>query len=190
MSPFEYATGLVSIVIGLAFARVLGGIGVFITARDRTPSDWFVASWCVVILVNLGGWWVAVWNTMQRQTEIEFATLLAVILATSLLYLASSVLVFSARIDGGPGETPSDPIPRAAFFYCLGAHFAVVVAMGFTFRINAPVVDLLETAALAAAAVAGAAAKRPRVRGLHLIIWMLLLFWMLADNTPRIALTD
>ncbi len=45
MTPFEYATGLFSIVIGLGVARVLGGIGTFITTRDRSASDWIVASW-------------------------------------------------------------------------------------------------------------------------------------------------
>ena len=189
MTPFEYATGLVSLVIGLAVARVLGGIGTFITARERSASDWFVASWCIVILVNLGGWWIAVWNTLQRQVEIEFAILLAVTLATSLLYLASFVLISVGPIEG-TRHARTFRIPGVAFFYCLGAHFAVVVAMGIAFDMNYDPQDLVETALVAAVAAAGAAAKGTRSRVLHLVIWMALLFAMLADNTPRIALSD
>jgi hypothetical protein len=189
MTPFEYATGLVSIVIGLAVARVLGGIGTFITAQVRSASDWIAASWCIVVLVNLGGWWIAVWNTLQQQVEIEFAILLAVILATSLLYLASYVLIASGPIDG-TRQARTFPTPGVAFFYCLSAHFAVVVAMLIAFDMNQDPRNMVETAIVAAVAAAGAAAKGPRSRVLHLVIWTVLLFTMLADNTPRIALPD
>ena len=187
MTPFEYATGLVSIVIGLAFARVLGRIGAFITEPERSASDWFAASWCIVVLVNLGGWWIAVWNSLQRQVEIGFAILLAVILATSLLYLASYVLIESGPTGGTP-HVRALLSPGTAFFYCLGAHFAVVVPLGIA--LDQPPQNLVETALVAAAAVAGAAARGTRSRVLHLVIWTALLFAMLADNTPGIAVPD
>jgi hypothetical protein len=189
MTPFEYATGLVSIVIGLAVARVLGGIGSFISARERSASDWFVASWCIVVLVNLGGWWIAVWNLLRRQIEIEFAILLAVTLATAFLYLASYVLIES-RPSGGTRHASAFVTPGTAFFCCLGAHFAVVVTMAIAFDMDQPPQDLVETAFVAAVATAGAAAKGTRSRVLHLVIWTALLFTMLADNTSRIALSD
>lgn len=187
MTAFEYATGLVSIVIGLAVARVLGGIGAFITARERSASDWFAASWCVVVLVNLGGWWVAVWNTLRQQVEVEFSILLAVTLATSLLYLASYVLLESRPI--GVTRPRELGTPGPAFFYCLGAHFAVVVAMVVPYDLAQEPQDVVETALVAAVAIAGAAARGPRSRVLHLVVWAAMLFAMLADNTPRIGLS-
>jgi hypothetical protein len=189
MTPFEYATGLFSIVIGLGVARVLGGIGTFITTRDRSASDWIVASWCAVILVNLGGWWIAVWIILQGQAEIDFAILLAVILATSLLYLATYVLTLGAPIDG-TRHARTYPVPRVQFYYCLGAHFAVVLAFQTAFDLINDPRNVVETAILAAVASAGAAAKSTRSRVLHLVIWTVLLFTLLADNTPRIALLD
>jgi hypothetical protein len=187
MTPFEYATGLVSIVIGLAVARVLGGIGTFIIAGKRSSSDWFVAAWCVVVLVNLGGWWIAVWNILHRKVEIEFAILLAGTLATALLFLASYVLIESRPV-GGAEHAREFAIPGPAFFYCLGAHFAVVVPIGIP--LDQDPVDLVETAMVGVVAVAGAAARSTRMRVLHLFIWAAMLVAMLADNTPRIALSD
>jgi hypothetical protein len=189
MTAFEYATGMVSIVIGLAVARVLGGIGSFISARERLAYDWFVAAWCIVVLVNLGGWWIAVWNLLHRQIEIEFSVLLAVTLATAFLYLASYVLI-EGRSVGGTQHAGAFVTPGAAFFCCLGAHFAVVVAMIYGFGMNQPREDVIETGFLAAVATAGAAAKGARTRVLHLVIWAALLFALLADNTSRIALSD
>ena len=57
MSAFEYASGLISIVVGMAVARVLGGIGNFSAANKRAASDWIVAAWCLALLLTLVGWW-------------------------------------------------------------------------------------------------------------------------------------
>jgi hypothetical protein len=47
MTAFEYGSGLISIVVGLAVARVLGGVGTFLGARERSVQDWIVAAWCL-----------------------------------------------------------------------------------------------------------------------------------------------
>ena len=115
MSPFEYASGLVSIVVGLGVARVLGGFGIFITARDRSASDWIVATWCIVVLINLAGWWIGTWNMLRPQGEIGLTVLWIVIAATSCLYLAAYVLAPGAPIDGSR-DRPDTQVPRAAFY--------------------------------------------------------------------------
>ena len=70
MTVFEYASGLISIVIGLAVARVLGGISNFIAAERRIGSDWIVASWCFALLITLVGWWLVGWYVLRGQAEI------------------------------------------------------------------------------------------------------------------------
>ena len=71
MTAFEYASGLISIVVGLAVARVLGGIGTFSVASERSVSDWIVASWCLTLLLTLVGWWMSAWTILRVQAEIE-----------------------------------------------------------------------------------------------------------------------
>ncbi len=114
---------------------------------------------------------------------------MAVTLATSLLYLASYVLIESRAVGGTP-HPREFATPGTAFFYCLGAHFAVVVTMIVTLDMAQEQQDIVETAFVAAVAIAGAAAKGTRSRVLHLVIWAAMLFAMLADNTSRIALHD
>jgi hypothetical protein len=90
-------------------------------------------------------------------------------------------------IDGS--RDPSNTqVPRAAFYYCLGAHFAVVCAMtifGFGGGRRDP--NSLQLGVLAAVAAAGPAARGYRNRALHLVIWAVLLLIMLVDRVPAIA---
>ncbi len=41
MTGFEYANGLISNVVGLGIARVLGGVGTFLCLENRTNFLWF-----------------------------------------------------------------------------------------------------------------------------------------------------
>ena len=80
---------LISIVVGLAIARVLGGIGTFMRQGNRSASDWIVAAWCLALVFGLVGWWWAGWTIFSDRTEIGVATLIVWLVATSLLYLAA-----------------------------------------------------------------------------------------------------
>ena len=66
MSVFEYASGLISIVVGLAIARILGGIGTFTGLEKRTAADWIVLSWSIALALNLVGWWIGGWIRYER----------------------------------------------------------------------------------------------------------------------------
>lgn len=47
MTVFEYSSALMAIVLGLSFARVMGGIGAFIIAEQRVLRDWIIVGWCL-----------------------------------------------------------------------------------------------------------------------------------------------
>jgi hypothetical protein len=132
MTVFEYASGLISIVIGLAVARVLGGIGTFIVARDRSVSDWIVAAWCVALIFVLVAWWMIGWLVLGGQTELAFTTLFLWVVASAFLYLAAFVLLPGAAIgEAGDPREHLRPL-RAAFYFCLAGHFGVVFLVVLT----------------------------------------------------------
>jgi len=47
MSPFEYLSVLISIVLALGMTRVLGGVGEMLQARARRRVYWVHAVWIV-----------------------------------------------------------------------------------------------------------------------------------------------
>jgi hypothetical protein len=181
LTAFEYGSGLISIVVGLAVARVLGGIGTFLGMRDRTSRDWIVAAWCLVVLLNLIFWWIAAWVMLHALSEIAPAVLVVFTLATALLYLAAFVLLLertAAPIE--PAHTGFD-LPQRPFFVCLAAHFMVM----FVYTMRTLPGDLpnlmasnLFMVGLIGTSLAGLWVETPRGHVLVLIAWAVCLAGM------------
>ena len=91
MDPFEYIVVLTSIVLGLAIARVIAGIGNIIQTRRRKRTYWVHIVWMVNLLLTITiVWWVAYrWRMQQQWTFFLFLWLL---LTPTLLYLISALM--------------------------------------------------------------------------------------------------
>jgi len=176
MTVFEYTSGLTSIVVGLAVARILGGISTFSSAGERSAQDWIVALWCLALLFTLVGFWMAGWVILRERTEIEFVTLFLWIVSTSFLYLAAAVLVPSTPIwEASEPRTKLHPL-RAAFYFYLAAHFgtvslAQVIAAEDPF-FGSLISSLLVTGIFIGVSALGAVAHSDRTRALHLAAWL------------------
>jgi hypothetical protein len=169
MTVFEYAGGLISIVVGLAIARVLGGIGIFIRAKNRSPSDWLIAAWCLALVFNMAGWWFAGWAMFSEKTEIGVGTLLVWLVATSLFYLAAYVLMPNTGLLSDSGaQARLAPIP-AAFYLCMAAHFGVGIGLAINVTGRGMTTTSIATASMAVVSAAGAAAKSNQARGWLLV---------------------
>ena len=183
MTAFEYASGLISIVIGLAIARVLGGIGGFLVARQRSTSDWIVAMWCLALLITMVAWWHVGWVTFRGRPEIDLGTSFAWIFATALFYLAVFVLVPNTLAQEYSSEVGTLRPPRPAFYLCLAAHFVAGSLVSEAIFESRGVI-LMSMMVLASAA--GAGAKSDRARAIHLGVW-LAVFAFLTATTPAIG---
>ena len=196
MSAFEYATGLISIVVGLAVARVLGGIGTFSAASERPASDWIVVSWCLALLLTMVGWWMTAWATLRGQAEYAFSTLSIWFVATALLYLAAYVLIPGTSIGSARGSGSSlRPLPSAFYLY-LAAHFAVAVLLGLTLESSvvadggpstAAIASLLPAALMTGLSALGAVLHSERDRALHLGAWLVVLVAVIGQSALTIG---
>jgi len=128
MTIFEYASGLISIVVALSIARVLGGLGAVLSTDRRTRADWIVGAWCVLLGLMMVSLWMRGWRVFREQTEISFSVLAVCMLITSLGYLSAYLLVPSplARRPGEAEET-GFRLPGRAFFACLALCNAVFI---------------------------------------------------------------
>ncbi len=195
MSVFEYASGLISIVVGLAVARVLGGIGTFSAASERAASDWVVASWCLALLLTMVGWWMSAWTTLRGQAEIGFSTLFIWIVATALLYLAAYVLIpGTSESASGPGSSLR-PV-RSAFYLYLAAHFGVAVLQQLTQQTfvvaeggpsTALIPSVVPAMIMGGVSAVGAALHSERNRALHLVVWLAALVVIIGQSGLTIA---
>jgi hypothetical protein len=89
MSPFDYLSVLISIVLGLGLTELLSNVHRLIQARDRVTFHWLPLVWSGLIFVVLVQWWWAAFG-LHRQLEWNFFFFLLILLIPVLLYLAAA----------------------------------------------------------------------------------------------------
>lgn len=94
MNPFDYLNVLISIILGLAIAKVLTGLATVITARERVDFYWPPVVWAIwIFFVAVQHWW-AQWGLRYTRpadwTFLDFSLLLLV--PVGLFLLAALVL--------------------------------------------------------------------------------------------------
>lgn len=140
MSPFDYLTILVSIVIGLAIANVLARLAVVITARERVDFYWPPVAWAIwLFFVAVQHWW-AQWS-VRHTREWNFGTFWLELLVPVLLFLLSA-LVLPEREENGRLDLGEWYFHNRAWFF--GILFLVPAAslaeeLARTGRIASPV---------------------------------------------------
>jgi len=71
MTPFEYLSVLVSIIIGLALTRLLSGAARLIQLRRRVRPHAITLGWMAFLfLANIQIWWVA----FERREESQWSS--------------------------------------------------------------------------------------------------------------------
>ena len=70
MSPFEYLSVLISIILALGMTRVLAGVGEMLQARSHRRIYWVHVLWIVnVFLYLVVAWWIFYrWRNQQPWT--------------------------------------------------------------------------------------------------------------------------
>ena len=91
MTPYEYLTVFISVVLGLAVVHLLSGVALLLDTRVRARPDWIHGVWTANVLVTT----VLVWWHNFRLTEITEWTLLFflnLVAYALVLYLLSGLL--------------------------------------------------------------------------------------------------
>jgi hypothetical protein len=98
LTPFDYLTVLVSIVMGLAIANVLTGLANVMLARERVGFYWPPVAWAVwLFFIEAQHWW-AQWGVHHTRVW-NFGTFLLELLVPVNLFLLSA-LALPARESG------------------------------------------------------------------------------------------
>lgn len=97
MNPFDYLNILISIVLGLAIARVLAGIATVISARERVDFYWPPLVWAIwLFILTAQHWWAEFGLRYTRNwTFADFVLLLLVPVGFYLL----AALVLPERLE-------------------------------------------------------------------------------------------
>jgi hypothetical protein len=121
MTPFEYASVILSVVMGLGLSHLLTAYVELIQARGRVRFYWVHTVWAVMIFaMGVLIWWAA-WG-LRGITVWNFFTFMLLLLEPVCIFVAAAFLV--PRLD--PGERLD---LREHFYGSRGAIFGAIAAL-------------------------------------------------------------
>lgn len=92
MDEFNYLSVPISIILGLAIAELLTGVGRVIQCRDRVKSYWLSLVWTGILLVtSIQSWWALF--GLRRMQDWNFFSFLIVLLHPLALFLLASLVL-------------------------------------------------------------------------------------------------
>jgi hypothetical protein len=99
MSPFDYLSVLISIVLGLSITQLLGGFAAMVRARDRISFYWpLPVQMTGLFLINVQVWW-ALFGLREKQ-HWTFGAFFVILLQPVTLYLMSAFITLDPVADG------------------------------------------------------------------------------------------
>ena len=192
MEAFDYAMGLVSIVVGIAISDL--AFSFHRLFRHRRTLSWdartlLAAALTFVVLFSM---WFELWSVHGRPEILNYPFLLSIIVELVLLFLMATAVL------------PDEPLPNddLATFYDNNARsiwtFFLLFQISYVghwlyFKMTSPSYELDHIlarlpAVLMVPVAAGALVLMPRRRMLHLIlITSLLIYWLVTYSDNRIG---
>ncbi len=130
MSIFEYASGILTIVIGLGVAHLLGGLGNVIRARKRITMSMAPLIWMVGQVFMMVGWWWALWHWLSSIEELSVWLFLPFFVASVCWYLAARLSVPEISAEGDTHLWEEFSEVRFPFFSLLFVAYFVMYLFG------------------------------------------------------------
>ena len=119
MTPFDYLSVLISIVLGLGLTELLSNVHRLIQARDRVTFHWLPLLWSGLVFVMLVQWWWAAFG-LHRELEWNFFFFLLILLIPVLMYLAAASVL--------PAVEPEQEYDLRAYYFGIHHWFFGIVA--------------------------------------------------------------
>lgn len=130
MTPFEYLSVLVSIIVGLALTQLLSGAARLIQLRRRVAMDPATLLWMATLfLINIQVWWVAF--ERRASDQWTFFSFLLYLLIPIVLFLLSYLVLPDLGDEDRPDLRRNFDDNRGWFFGLLAALPAVSLADQF-----------------------------------------------------------
>jgi hypothetical protein len=189
MEAFDYAMGLVTIVVGIAISDL--AVSFHKLLRHRRTVSWdartlLAAALTFVVLFSM---WFDLWAVHARQEILNFPFLLSILVELVLLFLMATAVLPDDPLPNDDLATFYDDNARSIWTFFLLFQISYV-AHWFYFKLTSSRLELDHMWArlppvLTVPVVAGLLVLMPRKRKLHLVlIGSLLAYWLVtyADN--------
>lgn len=179
MTPFEYLSVLLSIILGLAITQILQGYRALLLARHNVTRHWPALIWSVLILLFAAQSW---WSSfgLEDFAEWRFDTFIVILLQMSLIYMMAALVLPDVPPDHKIDLASHYEAQRRPFFTCLVLVVATSLAKDLMLDGALPErLNLVFHVALATAAATGIIFKRAAFHfGLSLFIALIFVIYV------------
>lgn len=184
MTPFEYLSVLISIVLGLGLTELLSGLQRLVHARDRVELHWLPLVWSALVFVILVQWWWAAFG-FRGQAEWNFVSFLLILMVPVLLYVAAALVLPPSEDAGGRYDlrTHYFGIHRVFFLVIAGATLLEIVRAMRVLDLQAAGLNLAATSLLVSLAVV----RSPRYHAFGTAMAAVLLVLFVVAETLRLV---
>ena len=101
MGPFDYALGLISILVGLALADVVGSLHKLLRQGPAVKWDGRVILSVAVVITLITGMWFSVWSVRNDKAVLSFAFYLSLFLEFMVLFLVCAACLPDDAVENG-----------------------------------------------------------------------------------------
>jgi len=120
MSPFEFITVFVSLIVGFALAHILRAVSDLYEIRERVQTYWLNSLWvATVIMWSIFTWW-GLWMLSVELTEWTYAQYWILVINVSSIYFFTTLVL--------PKATDKGEINLEKHYYSVHKAFFSVVA--------------------------------------------------------------
>ena len=123
---FEFSSGILIVVVGLAVTHLLGGLGAIIRYRRQIEIDGLPICWMLLLLLVLVGWFYAIWDMLHETEVLGYGEFLVFFLTSTLFYLAARLVTPDVSRDVRVDLTQAFYETKTAFFLCSAAGYLVI----------------------------------------------------------------
>ena len=100
MSPFEFITVFVSLIVGFALAHILRAVSDLYEIRERVKTYWLNSLWVVtVIMWSIFTWW-GLWSLSLDRTEWTYAQYWFLVINICSIYFFTTLVLPKATDEG------------------------------------------------------------------------------------------
>ena len=100
MSPFEFITVFVSLIVGFALAHILRAVSDLYEIRERVKTYWLNSLWVItVIMWSIFTWW-GLWMLSIELTEWTYAQYWILVINISSIYFFTTLVLPKATDEG------------------------------------------------------------------------------------------
>jgi hypothetical protein len=123
---FEYATGILIVVIELAITHLLTGIGSIICYRKTLVISYIPIIWMCVLLLSLVGWCFFIFDTLHGIEVLEYTRFLVFFTVSALMYLGAKLITPDVTQTNHLNLAEAFLETKTAFFLCWAAALLLV----------------------------------------------------------------